>query len=413
MIEENNNNIMKKYAELLVKKGVNLQQGQKLVVSADVECASLVKLVASEAYQAGASDVIAYYTDELISKMRYDHNEASYFEKIPEYVQHFHNDYAKEHVAWLFISSEDPNLFKDVDARKIQAYSIAIHKACQPFYDGMDLMIDRWCIAGAPSKRWANQVFSDMSDEEAIKALWQAIYHVSYADTPDPLKTWDLHRVSFENRVNKLNTLKIESLHYTNDLGTDLTIGMNKDYLFAGGGSYTTDGVYSFPNIPTEEIFTSPDYRKVDGIAYASLPLAYNGTLIKDFYVRFEHGRVIDYGAKQGEEALRSIIETDEGSHYLGEAALVPYDSPISQMGILFYNTLYDENAACHLALGKGFPECLKNGVGMSKEELKKHGVNDSLTHVDFMIGTKDLNITATLEGGGEKQIFKNGVFTF
>lgn len=406
-------NMMNKYAELLVKKGVNLQPGQKLVVSAGVECAELVRAVTKEAYKVGAQDVIAHYTDEIVSKLRYDYNDPDYFKNVPQHTINFYNDYASEHVAWLFITSEDPNLLRNVDPQKIQAYSIAIHQACQPFYDGMDLMVDRWCIAGAPSLRWANQVFDDMSDQEALEALWQAIYHVCYIDTPDPLNTWDLHRVSFENRVNKLNALKIQSLHYKNSLGTDLTIGMNKDYLFAGGGSYTTDGLYSFPNIPTEEIFTSPDYKNVNGIAYASLPLAYNGVLIKDFYVRFENGRAVECGAKEGEETLKSIIETDEGSHYLGEAALVPFDSPISQMGLLFYNTLYDENAACHLALGKGFAECLKNGVGMSKEELKAHGINDSLTHVDFMIGTKDLSITATLSDGSTTPIFKNGVFVF
>ena len=250
-----------------------------------------------------------------------------------------------------------------------------------------------------------------MSDQEALEALWQAIFHVCYVDTPDPLKTWDLHRVSFENRVNKLNAMKIRSLHYTNSLGTDLTVGMNKDYLFAGGGSYTTDGLYSFPNMPTEEIFTSPNFKDVNGIVYASLPLNNNGTLIKDFSLTFKDGRIVAYEAKEGLEALHSMIETDEGSHYLGEAALVPYDSPISQMGILFYNTLFDENAACHLAIGKGFAECLKDGVGMSKEELYAHGVNDSLNHVDFMIGTPDLNIEATLEDGSRVMIFKDGIF--
>ena len=374
--------MINKYAQLIVKKGLNIQKGQDLVITADVECAPLVKAVAKAAFAAGAN-----------------------------YLVDLHNDYAKKHAAVLSITSEDPEMFKEVDPMKMQTRMNAMHEACKLFYDHLDLMIDRWCIVGAPSKRWANKVFPDMSDQEALEALWQAIYHVCYVDTPDPLKTWDLHRVSFENRVNKLNAMKIRSLHYTNSLGTDLTVGMNKDYLFAGGGSYTTDGLYSFPNMPTEEIFTSPNFKDVNGIVYASLPLNNNGTLIKDFSLTFKDGRIVAYEAKEGLEALRSMIETDEGSHYLGEAALVPYDSPISQMGILFYNTLFDENAACHLAIGKGFAECLKDGVGMSKEELYAHGVNDSLNHVDFMIGTPDLNIEATLEDGSRVMIFKDGIF--
>ena len=208
-----------------------------------------------------------------------------------------------------------------------------------------------------------------------------------------------------------MNALNIESLHYTNSLGTDLTVGLTDDYLFAGGGSYTKDGIYSFPNIPTEEIFTSPHYQKVEGVVYSSMPLNYNGALVEDFSITFHEGRVVAYDARVGKDVLGSIIETDEGSHYLGEIALVPYNSPIREMNILFYNTLFDENAACHLALGKGFSECLKNGIEMNKEELYQHGVNDSLTHVDFMIGTADLSITARSRQGEEVAIFKNGCF--
>lgn len=405
--------LLNKYAQLIVVKGLNLQKGQDLVITADVACAKLVKACAKVAFELGARDVIPYYLDEEITKLRYTNNDVDYFKDVPNYIVDLHNDYAKKHAAVLSIVSEDPDAFKDVDPKKLQTHSKAIHEACSLFYDHLDLMIDRWCIVAAPSQKWANKVFDDMSDQEAMEALWNAIYHACYVDTEDPLSAWDLHRVSFENRVNKLNAAKITSLHYTNSLGTDLTIGMNKDYLFAGGGSYTTDGLYSFPNIPTEEIFTSPNYKDVNGIVYSSLPLNHNGAIIRDFHLTFENGRVVDWDAKEGKDVLTSIIETDEGSHYLGEAALVPYDSPISQMGILFYNTLFDENAACHLALGKGFAECIKDGIGLTKEQLYQRGINDSLTHVDFMIGTKDLNIEATKEDGSKVMIFKDGVFTF
>ena len=229
----------------------------------------------------------------------------------------------------------------------------------------------------------------------------------------DPIKAWNEHRHSFERRVGILNEKKIKSLHYTNGLGTDLTIELNPDYLFAGGGSQTTDGVYSFPNIPTEEIFTSPYYLGVNGIVYSSMPLNYNGQIIDEFSMTFENGRIVNYDAKVGYDTLKSIIETDEGSHYLGEVALVPYDSPIRQMNILFYNTLFDENAACHLAVGKGFGECIENGLSYNKEQLKEKGINDSLTHVDFMIGTKDLSIVAKLQDGQEFVIFENGNYAF
>lgn len=403
--------MMNKYAELIVKKGVNLQKGQKLVVTADVECASLVKAIAKEAYKAGALDVIAHYVDEDITRLRYEHNDVDYFKKVPDYLVELRNKYALEHAAVVTITSENPDGFKGIDPLKMATYSKAMHEQAKTFYDHLDLGIDRWCIVGAPSLKWANKVFPDMNNQEATEALWKAIYHVCYVDTKDPLNAWEMHRASFEERVKTLNEMSIDYLHYTNSLGTDLKVYMNKDYLFAGGGSFTTDGVYSFPNMPTEEIFTSPDYRKTEGIVYSSLPLNHGGSLVNDFYIQFHEGRVVDFDAKTGKDVLASIIDTDDGAHYLGEVALVPVDSPISEMGLLFYNTLFDENAACHLALGKGFNECIKGGYEMTKEELYKHGVNDSFTHVDFMIGTKDLDIVAVTQDGKTVQIFKNGQF--
>lgn len=403
--------MLEKYAELIVKQGVNVQPGQDVVITSDVCNADLVKAIAKEAYKVGARDVIPYYVDEDLTRLRYDHNDVDYFKNVPNYVREIHNEYALKHAAVITITSEDPDGLKGIDPQKLQAKSKAIHEACALFYDHLDLMEDRWCIVGAPSLKWANKVFPEMSDREAMEALWNAIYHVTYVDRENPVEEWDKHRKSFEERVGKLNALNIESLHYTNSLGTDLTVGLTDDYLFAGGGSYTKDGIYSFPNIPTEEIFTSPHYQKVEGVVYSSMPLNYNGALVEDFSITFHEGRVVAYDARVGKDVLGSIIETDEGSHYLGEIALVPYDSPIREMNILFYNTLFDENAACHLALGKGFSECLKNGIEMNKEELYQHGVNDSLTHVDFMIGTADLSITARSRQGEEVAIFKNGCF--
>lgn len=405
--------MLKKYAELIVKQGVNLQPNQELVVDASIENYELAREIAKVAYDIGAKDVIVHYNDEVITRLRYENCDVEHFQEIPKYLQELRNDYALKHAAIVTITSADPESLKGIDPQKILARNRAMHESCKTFYDHLDLGIDRWCIVGAPSVAWANKVFPEMSDEEAVEALWKAIYHVTRCDQEDPIKAWNEHRHSFERRVGILNEKKIKSLHYTNGLGTDLTIELNPDYLFAGGGSQTTDGVYSFPNIPTEEIFTSPYYLGVNGIVYSSMPLNYNGQIIDEFSMTFENGRIVNYDAKVGYDTLKSIIETDEGSHYLGEVALVPYDSPIRQMNILFYNTLFDENAACHLAVGKGFGECIENGLSYNKEQLKEKGINDSLTHVDFMIGTKDLSIVAKLQDGQEFVIFENGNYAF
>lgn len=405
--------MIKKYAELLVKQGVNLQPGQELVVDVSIENYKLARAIAKVAYEVGAKDVIVHYTDEHITRLRYENCDIKHFKTVPSYLQELRNEYALKHAAIITITSSNPQAFQGIDPLKIQTWSKAVHQSCKVFYDHLDLGIDRWCIAGAPSVEWANKVFPDMSDQEAVQALWRAIFQVTYCYEDSPIEAWNQHRRSFEKRVAYLNEKRIQSLHYTNQLGTDLTVTMNPDYLFAGGGSYTTDGIYSFPNIPTEEIFTSPYRQGTHGIVYSSMPLNYNGNIVDRFSIRFENGRIVDYQAEVGYDILKSIIETDEGSHYLGEIALVPYDSPIRHMNLLFYNTLFDENASCHLAIGKGFAECLKDGLSMDKKELFDHGVNDSLTHVDFMIGTQDLKITALLEDGQEISIFENGNFVF
>lgn len=401
----------RKYAKLLIRQGVNLQSGQELIIDASIEHYEFVRMLVDEAYQAGAKDVIVNYHDEYVNKLRYMNKELDDFKTVPQYIIDLRNEYADRNAPFLSLTGDDPEGMMDVDGNKIQTYSVALHQACKPFYDGMYLGINRWCIAGVPTQLWANKVFPEESDEEAIESLWNVILKTVYCDKDDPIEYWNEHRHNFEDRVNKLNSLNIKQLHYTNSLGTDLYVGMNEDYLFAGGGSYTNDGIYSFPNMPTEEIFTSPNKDDVEGIVYNALPLYYNGHVIDNFYISFKKGRIIDYKAEKGHEILKSIIETDEGSHYLGEASLVPYDSPISNLHLLFYNTLYDENASCHLAIGKGFNECLRNGDKMSKEELFVHGINESMTHVDFMIGTKDLNIEATLNDGSKVFIFKDGNF--
>lgn len=405
--------MIEKYAELLVKKGVHLLEGQELLIEANVEHVDLVRAITKEAFKVGAKDVIVSYRDEVVSRLKYENCPVEHFENVPQYLANLRNEYALKNAAIIMLTGDDPENLKGVDPLKIQTWSKSYRTACKPYYEKIDLGINRWCIAGAPTLAWANKVFPEQSNKEAIESLWNTIFKTVYLDDKDPLNRWEKHRISFEARVNALNKMKIKTLHLTNQLGTDLYVDMNQDYLFAGGGSYTRDGVYSFPNMPTEEIFTTPYKYGVNGIVYSSLPLNYNGGLIEDFSLTFKGGKIIEYHAKKGEELLASIIDIDEGSHYLGEIALIPYDSPISNLGILFYNTLYDENASCHLAIGRGFSECIVNGLSYDKEELLEKGINDSLTHVDFMIGTKDLNIDAILENGDKIAIFNDGNWAF
>lgn len=404
---------LQKYARLTVQAGMNVQKGQILVIDAAVESVELVRLITKEAYEIGAKEVVVRYNDEEVSKLKYQYADKELFGIIPRWVSDFENDYAQENAAFLTIVSNDPEGYKGIDPTKISLWSASFHKACQPFFDSLDLGINTWCIIGASSVKWANKVFPDMSDDEAVEALWNAIFKATKVDNDNPVEAWQNHRRSFEKRIKYLNELKLDSLTYTNSLGTNITIGLNKDYVFAGGGAATTKDIYFFPNMPTEEIFTTPSKDRADGIVYSSLPLNHNGNLINEFYLEFKDGRIIDYGAKEGLDVLKEIIEMDEGSHHLGEIALIPYDSPISNMDTLFYNTLFDENASCHFAIGKGFAECIKDGLTMNKEQLFEKGVNDSLTHVDFMLGTADLEIHGKTTDGKDVKIFTNGNFVF
>ncbi|MFV0394103.1 MAG: aminopeptidase [Coprobacillaceae bacterium] len=404
---------LKKYAKLIVEAGLNVQKGQELFIDASVDAAVLVRLVTKAAYEVGAKEVIVRYNDGIVSRMKYEYGDKELFENVPTWLSDMYNSYADNKAAFLTILSDDPEVYKGVDASKMATWSANLNKALKPFRDSLDMAINTWCIVGASSVKWANKVFPDMSDDEAVEALWNAIFKTVKVDQEDPIEAWQQHRRSFERRVKHINSLGLETLTYTNAAGTDITIGLTDKYEFAGGGSYTVGDLYFFPNMPTEEIFSTPHKDKADGIVYSALPLNYNGNIIDEFFLEFKDGVVINFGAKQGEQILKELIETDEGSHHLGEVALVPYDSPISNMNILFYNTLFDENAVCHFAIGKGFPECYTGGLEMTKEQLLEKGINDSLTHVDFMIGTEDLKIVGKTKDGKEVEIFVDGNFAF
>lgn len=404
---------LKKYAKLIVHSGLNVQKGQEVVIEAAVESAQLVRYVTKAAYEVGAKEVIVHYSDAIVTRLKYTYGDASLFSEVPSWFSDFRNSYAKNNAAFLTILSDDPEIYKGIDATKMATWAASVSGACKPFRDSLDMAINTWCIVGSSSVKWANKVFPDMSDEEAVDALWNAIFKTVKLDTEDPIAAWEEHRRSFEKRIKHINSLELDSLTYTNSLGTNITIGLTDTYEFVGGGAYTVDNVFFFPNMPTEEIYSTPHKDRADGIVYSAIPLNYNGNIIDDFFMEFKEGRVVNFGAKQGEDILKELIATDEGSHRLGEVALVPYDSPISNMNILFYNTLFDENAVCHFAIGKGFPECVAGGLQSTKEELFEKGINDSLTHVDFMLGTKDLKIIGTTKTGEKVSIFVDGNFAF
>ncbi|MCH4239448.1 MAG: aminopeptidase [Oscillospiraceae bacterium] len=404
---------LKKYAHLIVHKGCNLKKGQELYISARLEAASLVRLVTEEAYKAGAKTVTLDWSDEKTSRLRYDYEPLEEFEHFPKWKSEMYNGVAERGGAILSILSDDPLNFAGVDPKKVTTSRKASKSACKSFYDGMDFGHNVWCIVGAASPVWAKRVFPNLPGPAALSRLWEAIFHSVRVDTPDPEKAWDEHRRSFEKRCAFLNEKQFDKLVYHNSIGTDITLGMPKNHVWQGGGSQTVDGVYYFPNMPTEEIFCTPDRTRTNGTVHSALPLSYQGVMIDDFSITFQDGKAVSCSAATGEDALQAIIDTDDGSKMLGECALIPNQSPISDMGILFYNTLYDENAACHFALGMGFPECVKGGLDKTKEDLMKLGINDSSTHVDFMLGTKDLSITGITADGEEVPIFRNGNWDF
>lgn len=397
------------YARLIVEAGCNLQPGQELYLTSSVETAAFARRITRIAYERGARHVTVRYTDEQISRMHYDNCAIEVFETMPEWAALLNNSMARDGAAILSIISDDPEAMTGIDPAKAVANARAAHAACKEFYDALDFGRNVWCIAGAASPAWARKVFPDAPEQEAVERLWEAIFTTARADADDPIAAWEAHRNSFAARTALLNEQRFCTLRYRNAQGTDLTVGLPAKHLWNGGGDTTVGETPFFPNIPTEEIFTTPDRLRANGTVTSALPLVHNGTLIDNFSITFENGKVIDYAAEQGLDTLRSIIETDEGSCRLGEVALVPYDSPIRQTGILFYNTLYDENASCHLALGQGFPDCYEGGVGMDAEELLEAGVNKSAAHVDFMIGTEDLSIEGIRADGTVVPVFENG----
>lgn len=401
--------IITKYVDLALNIGINLQKEQILVIMSPVETAPFTRLLVEKAYELGASEVIVHWSDDFCKKMTFTYGKKEIFEEMPAWQVDSLMYYANKGAAFLSIAANDPELLAGIDSEKIGAYQKTRGQALKPYYDKIMVNELQWNIISVPTLAWAKKVFPNVNDEEAVDMLWNAILKSTKSDTENPIETWKNHLNILKEKMDYLNNKQFEKVVITNSLGTNLTVKLPKNHIWASGKDVTQSGIEFVANIPTEEVFSMPHKYGVDGIVYASKPLNYGGTLIEDFSITFKNGKIVDFSAKSGYEALENLVSIDEGAKYLGEIALVPFDSPISNLGILFYNTLFDENASCHLAIGQAYSSCIQGGDKLSSEEMEEVGMNDSLTHVDFMFGTSDLSIVGYEENGNCENIFING----
>lgn len=399
---------LNKYAQLAVTTGVNVQPGQTLVVRASIDSAQLVRLIVEKAYKAGAKHVYVDWSDDTVSKLKYTLAPDEAFHEFPEWNKQMMESLAESGAAFMSIVSSGPDLLKGVDGKRIGAYQKAAGAAMKKYREYIQSDKVSWTVIAAPSKDWADKVYGSLPEEDRIPALWEAIFKAVRADHDDPIQSWKEHDARLCEKVAVLNEQHFKTLHYTAP-GTDLTIDLPDTHLWVGAGSTNEQGHSFMANMPTEEVFTVPVKTGVNGYVKATKPLSYAGNIIDGFTVTFENGRIVDVAAEQGEDVLKQLVDTDEGSHYLGEVALVPHDSPISNASILFFNTLFDENASNHLAIGSAYAFCIEGGKAMSQEELEKNGLNTSITHVDFMIGSADMNIDGIKADGTREPLFRNG----
>ena len=403
---------LKKYAKLLARVGVNVKKGQTVFIEAGLDQPEFVTMVVEECYKAGASEVYVDWSHQPANKLSSQYRSLESLSQLKPWAKSKWEYKAEKYACRLFIESEDPDGMNGVDQEKMSKVRRALYPIIKPFRQAIENR-HQWCIAAAPGAAWAKKVFPNVSEAEALEKMWDAILYTSRADGDDPIKAWEEHNADLDARCAYLNGLGLKYLEYKSANGTDFKVELNEDGIFCGGNEKTLFGDVFNPNIPTEEVFTSPKAGAIEGIVYSSKPLSYMGELIDNFSMKFENGKVVEVKAEQGEELLKQMVSMDEGAGMLGEVALIPYNSPISNSGILFYNTLFDENASCHLAVGHGFNECLKGFENYTDEECKQRGINDSMIHVDFMIGTKDLSIVGETKDGKKVQIFKDGNWAF
>ena len=403
--------VLREYARLLVRIGVNIQKGQDLHIHADLDQPEFVQMVVEEAYKAKAREVTVFWNYQPLAKVHNRYQSLKTMSEVPEWVKARQQYWCDILPARLHIISSDPDGLKGMNMEKASKARQKTYPILKPYIEARDGK-QQWCIAAVPGAAWAKKLFPELSKKQAMEKLWEAILSTSRV-CEDSVKAWEEHNANLLNRCNYLNNLQITSLHYTADNGTDLTVGMIPEAVFCGGGETTKSGIFFNPNIPTEECFISPMKGQAEGIVYATKPLSYNGQLIDKFWMRFEGGKVVESGAEVGNDLLDTLLNMDEGARYLGECALVPQTSPINQTDLLFYNTLFDENAVCHLAIGRGFNDTIRDCHNKTNEECKALGINDSMVHEDFMIGCDSMNIDATCADGNVVRIFENGNWAF
>ncbi|WP_067728399.1 aminopeptidase [Oceanobacillus damuensis] len=405
-----NQQTQEKYAELALRTGVNLQKGQALMINAPIEGADFTKIVVRKAYELGAKDVHINWVDDELTLLKYENSPDEVITNYPEWKVKLHDTFAEDGAAVLNIRSTNPDLLKDIDPSRVAKANKAAAEAMVNFrkYTMNDKI--PWSIISIPSGDWAQKIFPDKSQEDAVDSLWEAILKIVRVDQSDPIAAWEAHNATLKTAREVLNDRNYKKLIFKAP-GTDLEMELPEGHIWRGGSAVAETGVTFNPNMPTEEVFSMPHKNGVNGTVASTKPLNYGGSLIDQFSLTFKDGKVVDFKAKQGEEVLKHLLESDEGARRLGEIALVPHESPVSQSGLIFYNTLFDENASCHIALGKAYPTNLDGGSAMNLDELDKHGVNDSLIHVDFMIGSEKMDIDGLKADGTTEAVFRNGTW--
>ena len=404
--------VLLNYAKLLARMGLNVQKGQEVIISAELDQPEFAAMCAEECYRAGAEKVVVEWTHQPVSRLGAEYKSEEILGTVPFWQQEKLRAQVRELPARLYLESADPDGLSGIDTEKYARAMQARQKIIKPFRDKMENRY-QWCIAAVPGKSWAKKVFPHMPASAGMEKMWRTILQCSRAYEGNPIANWQEHNRALQARCAYLNALGLTSLEYKSSNGTQLRVGLMKKGVFAAGSEKTLAGVEFNPNIPSEECFTSPKAGEAEGIVYSTKPLSWQGQLIRNFSVRFENGRATEVHAAQGGAALKKMISMDEGASRLGECALVPFDSPISNSGVLFYNTLFDENAACHLALGRGFTNCVDGYEQLTDEEMHAMGVNDSMIHVDFMIGNDDLCITGVTDTGARFPVFEGGNWAF
>ncbi len=403
--------VLREYAKLIVKSGVNIQKGQDVMIYADLDQPEFVQMVVEEAYKLKARKVTVEWRFQPLEKVHVRYQSVKTLGTVEEWQKAKQEHMCEMLPCRIHIISEDPDGLKGMNMEKVTKARQMSYPILKPYRDRRENK-EQWCIAAVPGKAWAKKVFPGERTSVAMEKLWEAILSCSRVEG-DPMENWEEHNQNLHNRCAHLNSLKIRSLHYTADNGTDLTVGMIPQGVWRGGGDESLQGIFFNPNIPTEECFISPMRGEAEGIVYSSKPLCYRGQIIDRFWIRFENGKAVDSGAEVGAELLATMLSMDEGAAYLGECALVPQRSPICESGILFYNTLFDENAACHLAMGMGFADTIDNFQDRTLEECRELGINDSMIHEDFMIGCDSMNIDGICEDGSTVAIFRSGNWAF